>query len=290
MGLLADTSPPILMKFPIALFLVVVIFIPLVGQNLSPSLSFVFLGIKSIALPLGVWVALAGAAGAITAGIISFLQPRANSTRTSQSRQRRSVSPPSQDPELGNRVTPKSVDTPPRQSFGNTDEIEVEYASIRNSPMRDKASASQPSGEEIWDDDEEWESAEPTNGAVETPDDDKNRRVVEVQKEPISSNRQGSIYSYSYRSPEQVPLASPELDDDEEDEETLDLRDIPPQPPIDPFPTMEVIDPILEPESPREKQTDTGFTQKNRSSPTPHNQHQKEDDWGEGSNNEDQDW
>jgi uncharacterized integral membrane protein len=272
------------MKFPIALFLVVIIFIPLIGQNLSPSLSLVFLGIKSIALPLGVWVALAGVAGAITAGTISLLQSRSNSTRPSKSRQRRSVSPPPQEPELGNPVTPKTVDPLPRQSFGNTDEIEVEYASVRNSPMRDKANTSQPSGEEIWDEDEEWESEEPTNGAVETDDDNQNRRVVEVQKEPISSNRQGSIYSYSYRSPEDVRMASPELEDDEEDEETLDLRDIPPPPPIDPFPTLEVIDPIVEPETPR------GFTQEKRSSPQPQPQNQNEDDWGEGSHNNDEDW
>jgi uncharacterized integral membrane protein len=284
------------MKFPMALFLVVLIFLALVGQNLSPSLSLVLLGMKSIAFPVGVWVVLAIASGAITAGVISLFFPRSNSTRTSKSRQRRSVSPPPpQDPDLGgetpsSRAAPQTVYTPPSNTFEGTEDIEVEYASVRKSPIREQTNASQPSGEEVWDDEEEWESAQPTNGAIETPKYDENRRVVEVQKNPISSDRQGSIYSYSYRSTEDVRIPSSDFADNEEDEETLDLRDIVPEPQIDPLPKMEIIDPILEPENPREKRTGAAFPQEKRSSPKPQPQNQKEDDWGEKPNNEEEDW
>jgi uncharacterized integral membrane protein len=279
------------MKFPIALFLVVLIVLALVGQNLSPSLSLVFLGMNSISLPVGVWVVLAIIAGAITSGVISLFFPRSNLTRTSKSRQRRVTPPSSRNPEFSgetpsNRVPPETVYTPPRQSFNETEEIEVEYASVRNSPIGNTPGTSPPSDSEVWDDGEDWESAEPTNGAVETsePEDARNRRVVEIRKEPISSDQQGSIYSYSYRSSEDIRMASSEFTDGEEDEETLDLRDTVPEPSIDSFPTMEIIDPILEPESP------IASPQEHRPSSQPQPQNQKEDDWGKDRQNQDEDW
>lgn len=292
-GLLPDTSPPIVMKFPIALFLVVVIFTPLIGQNVSPSLSLVLLGIKAIALPLGVWVALALAAGVLTAGTIALLLPRSHSARTSKSRQRRSDSSPPQDPDLGDRQRSQTVDTAPQQAFDQTDDdIEVEYASVRQSPMGNTPPTPPSSDSEVWDD-EQWESAEPTNGAMPTPEseDRENRRVVEVRKDPISGDRQGSIYSYSYRSREDLNRSTADFDD-EEDEETVDLRDLvpPPERTIDPFPTMEVIDPILEPESLPEQRSGSGFGKKSRSAPKPQPQNQKEDDWGEGNKIENEDW
>ncbi|MGC1196862.1 MAG: hypothetical protein WA882_08215 [Geitlerinemataceae cyanobacterium] len=286
------------MKFPIFLFLVVLIFFALVGQNLSQSLPLMFLGIKSIALPVGVWVALALAAGAVTAGVISLLFPRSNSTRTSKTGKRRSsvTPPPPGDPELGSetsssRVAPENFYTQPSKAFEGTEDLQVEYARVTPSPIRDPARASQPSGEEVWDD-EEWESTEPPDSAVETPQptEEENRRVVEIRKDPIAGENQGSIYSYTYRSPEDVRISNPEFADDLEDDETLDLRDLSPERPIDPFPQIEIIDPIVEPESPVANRDRTATPKEDRSPPAPQSQNPAEDDWGESPNNKNEDW
>jgi hypothetical protein len=288
------------MKSLIFLFLVALMIFALVGQNLSPSLPLVLLGIKSIALPVGVWVALAIFAGGITAGMISLFFPRSRSLsdKNSKSQQRRSVTPPPpQDPKFGGepssrRGASQTVYTSPSNAFDDTEDIKVEYASVTPSPMGDNTGNSQPRGEEVWDDGEEWESTAATNAGVErsSSEDEENRRVVEIRKEPIVSNLQGSIYSYTYRSPEDVRISSPQFSDDEEDEETLDLRNLAPEPPIDPFPQMEIIDPILEPDSSIGKREGATTSQKDRSSPKPQSQNLPEDDWSQDRHPEDEDW
>lgn len=277
------------MKSPIILFLVVVILVPSIGQNLSPSVPLVLLGVKLLALPLGVWVGLALAAGLLTAATISLLMPSANRDRTSKSRQKRAAKMPLEEPQKGDRVSPQTVYTPPREAFDPSDDLEVEYASVRPSSVGNPTPpTTQPSDSEVWDD-EQWESQEPANGVGTPPESplDGNRRVVEVRKDPISGDRQGSIYSYSYRSPEDLNTATPDFDD-EEDEETVDLREFAPQSQSDPFPPMEVIDPILEPENPPEKRTGFGFGKKNRSAAKPESQN--EDDWDKRQKDEEDDW
>ncbi|RMG06448.1 MAG: hypothetical protein D6728_18650 [Cyanobacteria bacterium J055] len=286
------------MKSPIPLFLVALILVAVVGQNLSPSLPLVLLGIRLIALPVGVWVALAIALGMVTAGVISCLFPRSRGIRPDRSRPGHSSPPPSppRDPErvreaTTHPVSPQTAYAPPSRPLEETDEIEVEYASVQPSPLADSTRASQSSEEEIWDD-EEWElKAEPTNGTVKPPEsEEEKRRVVEVHKDPIASDLQGTIYSYTYRSPEEERKAAADAADDETDEETTDFQDIPPEPPIDPFPQLEIIDPILEPEPPRTPHPGAVPFKTDRSAAKPPPQTSTEDDWGESANSEEEDW
>lgn len=285
------------MKSPIPLFLVALILVAVVGQNLSPSLPLVLLGIRSIALPVGVWVALAIAAGIVTAGMISFLFPRSRPIRPDRSRKATvPPSPPTRDPErvreaTTHPVSPQTAYAPPSPSLEETDNLEVEYASVKPSPFADSTRASQSSEEEIWDD-EEWElEAEPTNGTVKPPEsDEEKRRVVEVRKDPIARDRQGTIYSYTYRSPEEERKAAAEATEDQVGEETADLQDIPPESPSDPFGQMEIIDPIVEPEPPRNPRPGAVPPQTDRFAAKPPPQTPTEDDWSESSNSEEEDW
>lgn len=283
------------MKSPIPLFLVALILVAVVGQNFSPALPLVLLGIRTIALPVGVWVALAIALGIATAGVISCLFPRSRPLRPDRSRQA-TVPPPSppRDPErvreaTANPVSPQTAYAPPSRPL--EDDLEVEYASVQPSPFADTTHASQSSDEEIWDE-EEWElEAEPTNGTVKPPEsEEEKRRVVEIRKDPISSDRQGTIYSYTYRSPEEERKVVADVTDNEADDETTHLRDIPPEPPIDPFGQMEIIDPILEPEPPRNPPPGAVPPKTDRFAPKPPPQTPTEDDWGESANPEEEDW
>lgn len=161
-------------------------------QNLSPVLALVFLGAKTQALPVGVWILAAIAMGALTGSfwqLLSYLQRRplqarirkleAAAPRSSQSRRETAQSTTTQQ---------TSYTPPPPPETTNTDADGDDWE------------------EEVGDDDD-WDESEEPRDRTPSPQPlgkefvEENRTTYERQQEPKSASRSGSVYSYSYREP-----------------------------------------------------------------------------------------
>ena len=215
-------------------------------QNVEPALSLVFLGIRSPAVPLSIWILLSMAAGAVTSllisGMLSFSnylsQPRDRSGRDSRSRS---------DSFPTDRRTPNSPPPPPRKQEIdpdlNRENSQAQSASYRTqygtpagygartfqqetpNPVGAKDYAA--AGSSIADDEDDWVSdgSKSANGAS---DDDwgdgdlaadsqlndlgqgANPRDYETKQEPKSKSWAGSVYSYGYRDPNQSGVGQTE--------------------------------------------------------------------------------
>lgn len=155
----------------------------LLVQNWSPVLPLVFLGVATPALPLAVWILISLAAGASTSLAIASLLQLTNYFSQSKPSNQRQVQPPPrpQSPPqqaaytAASKASPKA--TPPPPSDRAVDDW-------------------QESTDEDWHFDEDDEEPENTS-----PPDNVQDRRYEVDSEPKSSYRAGSVYSYSYREP-----------------------------------------------------------------------------------------
>jgi hypothetical protein len=154
-------------------------------QNMSPVLSIVFLGMKTQALPVAVWVLMALAAGFFTStllGLLSYLQSRPLQARIRQLE----AEPPRASAKASESSKTTSQQTsyaPPQQQTTTTDDAsdwDVEDSSGE---------------EEEWDFDEKPATTS-SNQTV-----DRNPTDYEVKQEPKSSTRTGTVYSYGYREP-----------------------------------------------------------------------------------------
>lgn len=150
-------------------------------QNWSPSIQLVFLGIRSPAFPLSLWVLGAIAAGILTALAIGGLFQVTGLTAPKQVRR------------------PRSVEQP-RRSYSY-------QASPQPDPVRQPqpARADEEDASDWFDDDTSWDDA-----PADSSESRRKRTEYEVPQEPKSGSRTGSGYSYSYRDPEDTNTKMPE--------------------------------------------------------------------------------
>ncbi|QDL07263.1 LapA family protein [Brasilonema octagenarum UFV-E1] len=160
----------------------------LVVQNLSPVLPLVFLGMKSKALPLAIWILFSTTAGAFTTVFVTSLfnfsnffagQQRQTPVRTATTSTAKSQ-------------TPKEEPTPRPSPSSSSRKSE----STRNSdPLNDWETDN---STDDWDFEEKKEQA-PTPNSQNTQVRDS--KTYEPQQQPSSTNKSDSAYSYSYREP-----------------------------------------------------------------------------------------
>lgn len=166
-------------------------------QNGSVPMPLVFLGMRSPALPLPIWILGAIAAGMLTTIVISILFGLTGFTA------RRSV-----------KRTPNRTQAAQStaSSYSYTPPYTPSYTEPESPRTSWKAStpASQASSEDDWDEDasdwfddsSDWDDA-PRDSRPSSP-----RTDYEVRQQPKSEYRSGSTYSYSYRDPD-PPAANP---------------------------------------------------------------------------------
>jgi hypothetical protein len=136
----------------------------------------VFLGIKSQALPLSLWILIAFAAGALTSGILQLLSYLSRRPLIARIRQLEGGGSPSS---TYSRESRQTADTP-EDSFSDWDDENV---------------GSGQGSQEDWDDYEQPSSR--TSSAQDVA----KRTNFETAQEPKTSSQSGSVYSYSYREP-----------------------------------------------------------------------------------------
>ncbi|MGL5061459.1 MAG: LapA family protein [Microcoleus sp.] len=203
-------------------------------QNIEPALSLVFLGVRSPALPLSIWVLSSIAAGVVTSLVISSLLSFSN--YLSQSRSSRRV-PPEAVSET--RRTPYTPPAPPRKQEidpdRNWENRETQSASgyqtqygtpagydsrtvYQESPPVNPPNVKQPIEPIEHDDEDDWVSdsskkrypysdedwgEERENPSRPTVNDATaaNPKDYEAKQEPKSKSWAGSVYSFGYRDP-----------------------------------------------------------------------------------------
>ncbi|MEW5857901.1 MAG: LapA family protein [Cyanobacteriota bacterium] len=164
-------------------------------QNLSPVLALVFLGAKTQALPVGVWILAAIATGALTGSflqLLSYLQRRPLQARI---RKLEAAEPP-----------PRSSQ-PRRETAQSTSSTQQTSYTPPPPPQASNPDTDGDDWEEEVADDDDWEEEEPRDrppspqpSAKEFVE-ERERTTYERQQEPKSASRSGSVYSYSYREP-----------------------------------------------------------------------------------------
>lgn len=169
----------------------------LLVQNWSPVLPLMFLGLKTQALPLAVWILLSIAAGAFTSLFITGLFNLSDYFARSSLSKRHAT----------------------RRSSGDARTRVAHQVNERSNAERthaDKTSATEPKSDtnstpgnafDDWDsdstEDNDWDFEKDT---AKTPDYSSQNTVkdstnYEVNTEPKSGYRSGSVYSYNYREP-----------------------------------------------------------------------------------------
>ena len=155
-------------------------------QNLSTVLPITFLGMKTQALPLAVWIIIAIALGFFTSiflQLLSYLQRRPLLARIRQleTEPLRPSAKKSESSETASRQ--KSYATPAQETPTTNEASDWEVP--------------EPEADEDWDFDEE-EAPETTSSK---PAVDRDSTNYETRQEPKTSKQSGSAYSYSYREP-----------------------------------------------------------------------------------------
>ncbi len=148
-------------------------------QNGSPLLALVFLGSRSIALPLGVWVVAAALAGATTTVVINLLLRLIGEPAPVQ---RTWARPGNREVEPERRYTDRTV----QDRAGATRQTAPQWGQAW--PREDEDPI------EDWDDEEEAIADQPRDFAQ--PDDGGTRPEAAI---PDPTPRQPATYSYSYR-------------------------------------------------------------------------------------------
>ncbi len=197
-------------------------------QNTSPSLSLVFLGMRTLALPLSVWILAAIALGALTAGAITILFGLYHYWDTRDTRPRRSkrsLEPVIPPPPRGNRNEASSarnnatvIQDDGGESFNRRGQGGDRFQVPNSRELEEE--------EENWIDEDDDFSDEPNVQRVEG-EVGGDRYNYEVVREPIAESWAGSSYSYSYEQNRESGGSKSNSSDD------ADYRIItpPPQPP-----------------------------------------------------------
>lgn len=161
----------------IFLLLWVVILVGLAGltlQNLSLSISLVFLGLRSPSIPLGFLIIGAIAAGVLTGLIVTGLLNLLN-----RFQRRPRPTPRTRGPQFRPPWQPRSSNTDTSSQANNADSWD--------------------DGSDSWSWDSDSEG-EPANQV----------RSYEVEQQPKTTHQSGSTYSYSYRDDDQTGVGRPE--------------------------------------------------------------------------------
>ncbi|UNU26612.1 LapA family protein [Microcoleus vaginatus] len=216
-------------------------------QNVEPALSLVFLGIRSPALPLSIWILLSMVVGALTSLLISGLLAFSNYLSLTADRTGRSSrSRPDTFPD--DRRTPYTPPPPPRKLEIDPDlnrensqtqaagSHRTEYGtSVGYSARTFQQETPNPDGPQDYaqpgtyaaDDEDDWVSHGSKSGSQGGDDDwgddrdfpdqpqvndvpGANPRAYEAQQEPKSKSWAGSVYSYGYRDPSQSGVGQTE--------------------------------------------------------------------------------
>lgn len=152
----------------IALLVILSIIAILVTSNWSVALPLAFLGTQTRSLPLGIWLLLSFSIGLGVTLILQLLRlPEARQTDFS----------PQKSPRRSDR-SPKSSRPQPPPTYNEEDDWEAEP----------------PPKSEEWDFEPEGEEIQDRVGSYSDS--------YEVNREPTAKNVSGSVYSYSYRQPQ----------------------------------------------------------------------------------------
>lgn len=158
----------------------------LLVQNWSPVLSLIFLGMHSRPLPLAMWILFSFAAGAVTSLAIASLLNLSNFF-TGQKQRSRSKSP----------TYTNTPNKPPSQE-----------TTFRKKPSSSTTREEQPRKNETfddWDNDrsssDDWDFDENASTQNSRNTQEQASKTYERSKEPTTSSRSGSVYSYSYQEP-----------------------------------------------------------------------------------------
>jgi len=233
---------------PVFLLVIVVGLTIFALQNVEPALSLVFLGVRSPAVPLSIWILLSMAVGALTSLLISGLLAFSNYLSATRDRTGRSSrSRPDTFP-LESR-TPYTPPPPPRKQEIDPDlnrensqtqaagSYRTEYGTsagysartfYQETPNPDAAKDyAQPQTDRVADDEDDWVSDGSKSGSQDGDDDwgddrdfsagpgvndvaGANPRDYEAKQEPKSQSWAGSVYSYGYRDPNQSGVGQTE--------------------------------------------------------------------------------
>ncbi|MEG5030380.1 LapA family protein [Microcoleus sp. AT8-B1] len=233
---------------PVFLLVIVVGLTIFALQNVEPALSLVFLGVRSPAVPLSIWILLSMAVGALTSLLISGLLAFSNYLSPTGDRSGRSSrSGPDTFPE--DSRTPYTPPPPPRKQGIDPDlnrensqtqapgSYRTEYGTSagysartfqQETPNPDGAKDyAQPGSYAAADDEDDWVSdgsKSRSQGGDDDWGDDRdfpdrpqvndvpatNPRAYEAQQEPKSKSWAGSVYSYGYRDPNQSGVGQTE--------------------------------------------------------------------------------
>lgn len=156
----------------------------LLVQNWSPVLPLVFLGLQSQPLPLSMWILFSVVAGAFTSLFITGCFQLSNYFAQSKPKKRR-----------------RAAETSPPRS---TQSSKANYTAADTSQPKTASTTSDNFNEwesDASDDDWDFDAKTDKTPKYDTQDPVKDRTNYEVNNEPKSSSRSGSVYSYSYREP-----------------------------------------------------------------------------------------
>ncbi|MEG3977850.1 LapA family protein [Microcoleus sp. herbarium8] len=228
---------------PILLLVIVVGLTIFALQNVEPVLSLVFLGIRSPALPLSIWILLGMAAGAVTSLFVSGMLAFSNYLSQRENRTGRDI--PSRDAVSADRRTAYAAPPPPRKQEidpdFDTENSQTSYQTQYGTPAGYSARTfqqetpnpvgakdyAQPETYPATDDEDDWVS-DGSKSASDGSDDDwgddrdfasqpqvndvagVNPRDYETKQEPKSQSWAGSVYSYGYRDPNQSGVGKTE--------------------------------------------------------------------------------
>ncbi|QIR39170.1 LapA family protein [Tolypothrix sp. PCC 7910] len=169
----------------------------LLTQNWSPPISLVFLGMRTQALPLAMWMLFATAAGALTSVFITSLfkisnyfvgQPR-------QTRFKSTTASPRTKTTFRKETTPPPTSTPPPASnTENTSNDEFDDWNTNNQ-------------------DDDWNFEQNPREASNTQQQSQDfaeSKSYERPQQPQSSSKSGSVYSYNYREPKNTSVGKTE--------------------------------------------------------------------------------
>ncbi|PPS44749.1 LapA family protein [Chroococcidiopsis sp. TS-821] len=165
-------------------------------QNWSPVLPLVFLGGRSLALPLAVWILLSIAAGALSALLIAGLFKMSNYFAQSQVKRR----------SIGDR-------TPPRP---NQRTVKQEYTTAASATYSSAAASTTSDPIDDWSSDntkdEDWDFEEnptpPGNFRPESTINDS--KTYEFSPDSSKTNPSSSVYSYSSSEPRNTSVGKTE--------------------------------------------------------------------------------
>jgi len=215
----------------------VVAIVIFIQQNLSPVLPLTFLGMKTVAFPLSLWILFALAAGFLTAQLVVMLlqfpiaasQRSQASDRPREARANRSVddgknqdSPSVQARSKGDESSSSTQEKTPTytDSFRSGSKAAADFGTVRDWQDDSRNWVDDEEVEQNWvdDDKENWvdEPIEPATKSSATPKVTPLKTDYEVPKSPTSEYRSGTIYSYSYRKPENTGVGITESVNDAE--------------------------------------------------------------------------